>query len=94
MTHSTRETQDSQWLPRIDSALCTGCGDCVTLCPVDALGMVGGKAVLAVPDACTYCTACEDACPVEAIALPFLICLADDLRPGSVSGTNPEERAQ
>jgi NAD-dependent dihydropyrimidine dehydrogenase PreA subunit len=65
---------DTTWLPTIDRETCTGCGDCITACPVDALGKVAGKADLIKPEACTYCTVCEDICPVNAIGLPFLIC--------------------
>ncbi len=62
------------WLPQIDVLACTGCGDCIAICPVGALGVEFGKAALVKPEACTYCTICEDICPVDAIALPFLIC--------------------
>jgi ferredoxin-type protein NapF len=31
-------------LPRIDAALCTGCGDCFTVCPVGALVLVSTAA--------------------------------------------------
>ncbi len=65
---------DTTWLPTINREVCTGCGDCITACPVDALGQVDGKADLIRPEKCTYCAACEDLCPVDAIALPFLIC--------------------
>jgi formate hydrogenlyase subunit 6/NADH:ubiquinone oxidoreductase subunit I len=63
-----------QWLPRIDQARCTGCGDCIALCPTGALGRLEGKASLINAEACTYCTACEDICPAGAIELPFLVC--------------------
>lgn len=65
---------DKSWLPTIDRESCTGCGDCLAACPVDALGRVRGKADLIKPETCTYCLVCEDICPVDAIALPFLIC--------------------
>lgn len=62
-----------QWLPHINRDLCTGCGDCIAVCPTDALGWQDGKAVLTRPDMCTYCAICEDVCPAGAIELPFLI---------------------
>jgi ferredoxin len=71
---------NQDWLPQIDTAACTGCGECIARCPVDALAQVRGKAALVRPEACTYCTWCEDVCPVDAIALPFLICSLDTYR--------------
>ncbi len=64
---------DSQWLPRIASTLCTGCGDCIARCPTGALGWQAGKAALVQPQLCAYCATCEDICPVGAIELPYLI---------------------
>jgi ferredoxin len=62
-----------QWMPQIDREKCTGCSDCIDICPTGALGRQGDKAMLVRPDLCTYCTACEDVCPVGAIEIPFLI---------------------
>ena len=28
-------------LPQVDETRCTGCGDCVVVCPADCLGMIG-----------------------------------------------------
>jgi ferredoxin len=67
----------TDWLPKINRKRCTGCGDCIEICPTKALGQVDGKAQLVDADACTYCTVCEDVCPVNAIALPFLICFEE-----------------
>jgi ferredoxin len=61
------------WLPHIDQQTCTGCGDCVTVCPTQALALAGSKAVVAQPQACSYCAVCEAVCPVAAIALPYQI---------------------
>jgi NAD-dependent dihydropyrimidine dehydrogenase PreA subunit len=69
-----------EWLPEIDSARCTGCGDCLLVCPTRALALVGGTAVVAAPDACDYSAACEAICPVDAIALPYQVVL-DSERP-------------
>ncbi len=62
------------WMPQLDQARCTGCGDCVAVCPTGALAIAAGKAILARPEICQYCLSCEDICPMDAIALPFLIC--------------------
>ena len=69
----------NDWLPQINQNRCTGCGDCIAVCPTGALELVDGKASVAHPDACTYCAMCEDICPAYAIGLPLLICFA----PGS-----------
>ena len=75
------------WIPQIDNAVCTGCGDCVVACPTDALALIDSTvsiefaevAVLTNPVACNYCADCETICPVAAIALPYQIVLETDL---------------
>ncbi|MFZ1398794.1 MAG: 4Fe-4S binding protein [Candidatus Promineifilaceae bacterium] len=66
----------TEWLPKIDSLHCTGCGSCVAACPEKALALLGQKASLVNVAACTYCRTCEAICPTAAIDLPFLICFA------------------
>jgi MinD superfamily P-loop ATPase len=63
------------WLPIIEEALCTGCGDCIVTCPTNALALVQEVALITEPAACNYCADCETICPVEAIALPYQIVL-------------------
>jgi len=46
--------------------LCTGCSDCVPICPVNAITMEGKKANIN-PFICIGCGACIPICPVEAI---------------------------
>jgi len=46
--------------------LCNGCGDCVAVCPVNAITMYEGKAEIA-PFQCVGCGACVPVCPREAI---------------------------
>jgi len=70
---------DEIWLPQVDKALCTGCGDCVAVCPTEALGLLDGPAILVDPAACNYCAYCETICPVKAIALPYQIVLESRL---------------
>jgi thioredoxin reductase/Pyruvate/2-oxoacid:ferredoxin oxidoreductase delta subunit len=57
--------------PIINPVLCIGSGSCVQACPEDALGVVGGKAVLKNAAACIGHGACRVACPVHAIELVF-----------------------
>ncbi|WP_298824503.1 NAD(P)-binding domain-containing protein [uncultured Piscinibacter sp.] len=57
--------------PVIDTARCIGSGSCVRACPEEALGIVGGKAVLKNGSACIGHGACLTACPVEGITLVF-----------------------
>jgi ferredoxin len=53
---------------RIDRRLCTGCGDCVNVCAVEALSVVDGTLVMQ-PDECIECAACIDECPFGALSL-------------------------
>ncbi len=56
-------------LPLLDETRCTGCGDCVTLCPVDCLEMAGPLPWLPRPAACVSCGLCVLVCPESAIDL-------------------------
>jgi MinD superfamily P-loop ATPase len=51
----------------VDQDRCVGCGECVSVCPVDAISMVGGKA--RVDEDCTGCGACIRVCPEGAMQL-------------------------
>jgi thioredoxin reductase/ferredoxin len=57
--------------PVVDPRRCIGSGGCVKACPEEALGIVGGKAVLVNGASCIGHGACAAACPVEAIRLVF-----------------------
>ncbi len=71
-------------LPKIDHALCTGCGVCVNDCPQFILALENasqevhircnnldrGKAAMDVcPQACISCSLCVKACPEQAISM-------------------------
>jgi MinD superfamily P-loop ATPase len=56
-------------LPLLDEARCTGCGDCVSLCPADCLEMLAAIPWLPRPADCICCTLCELICPVDAIRM-------------------------
>ncbi|MDD4353795.1 MAG: 4Fe-4S binding protein [Candidatus Nanoarchaeia archaeon] len=51
---------------KIDINKCNGCQSCIDVCPVDAIKIEDGKAV--VNDDCMECGACISQCPTEAIS--------------------------
>lgn len=53
--------------PKIDTELCTGCGSCIDVCPLEAISLIDGKAFIK-EDICTNCRMCKNECPVEAIS--------------------------
>ena len=53
---------------KIDAEKCAGCESCVGACPVEAIKMVDGKAVID-EGACVECGACVGECPCEAISI-------------------------
>ncbi len=53
---------------KIDLEKCTGCAECIEVCPFEALVLVDGKPQ--VNEACTLCGACAEVCDVGAISLP------------------------
>jgi len=62
----------------VDIEKCTGCGECVDVCPVEAMKLacpVGAEdepreVVVIDEDTCTECGVCVDACPNDAICIP------------------------
>jgi NAD-dependent dihydropyrimidine dehydrogenase PreA subunit len=52
---------------KIDSMKCNGCGRCEVACPMDAIKVKNGKAVVS-EDSCAECGACVSACPQGAIS--------------------------
>lgn len=54
--------------PRVDEALCTGCGACIDQCPVTALSMDVDYPA-ADPEICIRCFCCQEICPEKAMAL-------------------------
>ena len=51
----------------IDKELCTGCGQCVSVCPADAIMVQDVKASID-QSRCRQCGVCADQCPVQAIS--------------------------
>ena len=53
---------------KVNTDACSGCETCVGSCPVSAISMADGKAVVNEAD-CIECGACVGECPCEAIYL-------------------------
>ena len=56
-------------LPVVNSATCTGCGECVHICPTKCLALAHRIAWMPRPADCVSCAACVWVCPVDAIAM-------------------------
>ena len=54
-------------IAKVYSEKCDGCGECADICPMEAIKIDNGKAV--VSEECTECGACVDECPKEALSL-------------------------
>ena len=52
---------------KVDASVCGGCETCVGACPVSAITMENGIAVIS--DECIECGACVGECPCNAISL-------------------------
>ena len=52
----------------VDAESCTGCGECVEACPLDAVEIENDIAVVN-QEECGDCGSCTDVCPTEAITI-------------------------
>ena len=67
----------TNFLPEVDAAACTGCGRCVSVCPVEAMSLVSAndphrpnrKRAELNADICLGCGVCTRVCPEDAIQL-------------------------
>ena len=50
----------------VDEEKCSGCTDCVSLCPAEAISIINGKAAIDQAK-CKECLLCLDECPSDAI---------------------------
>ena len=62
------ELFSSGYRSAIDGELCTGCGECIEICPMDAIKDEDSVFVVMV-ERCIGCGLCVDRCPVEAISM-------------------------
>lgn len=56
-------------LPLLDETRCSGCTDCVAVCPTTCLAMRGAVPVLVRPGDCVSCGLCVLVCPSAALSL-------------------------
>lgn len=70
----------------VDEDKCTGCGDCLEVCPQDgAIALQEAKAVIS-QDRCTSCAACLTACSEGAIyEMEAAVMVADQAQPSQMS---------
>ena len=55
--------------PVVDEDKCTGCGNCVEICPSEVYQMEEDKSNPVHPEECIECWACVNQCPAESIQL-------------------------
>jgi NAD-dependent dihydropyrimidine dehydrogenase PreA subunit len=53
----------------VDKEKCTGCEDCISICPVDVFEMEDEKSVPVNEEECIGCESCVEACEQEAITI-------------------------
>jgi len=51
----------------IDKDKCTGCGECVDICPADVLEIVDEKCEPTKIEECLGCESCVETCPESAV---------------------------
>ena len=56
-------------LPTVDERACTGCGDCVAVCPTACLEWAGPLPWLPRPADCVSCGLCVVICPTAAVTI-------------------------
>ncbi len=62
---------------KLDSQKCTGCGECVEVCPHKVLSLGDKKVEIVDKDACMECGACALNCPFKALSVtPGVGCAA------------------
>ena len=65
--------------PIVHPELCSGCGNCVYICPQGAFSLEDGNVVVTGDlEACDYCGDCEAVCESGAINCPYEIVIEAD----------------
>jgi NAD-dependent dihydropyrimidine dehydrogenase PreA subunit len=54
---------------KVDTEKCTGCGECVDICPEDVYELQDEKSVPVDAEECSGCESCIEVCEQEAITV-------------------------
>jgi len=73
----------------LESTLCTGCKECIEVCPHAVFAMADGKAVIADRESCMECGACKINCAAGAISVTAGVGCAAAVLIGMLQGTEP-----
>ncbi len=57
------------WQVTVDKDLCTGCGECVELCPVEVFELIDDKSESVHADEFMGCESCMEVCEAGAITV-------------------------
>ena len=63
-------SQHSNISPRVARRLCKGCGDCINICPQQAISLIDGKSKID-KEKCIGCAECINICTQEAIKIQW-----------------------
>ncbi len=74
---------------KYNSEKCTGCGQCVEVCPHAVFAMKGKRAQMRDYNACMECGACKKNCPASAIEVREGVGCAYAIVLGKLRGTEP-----
>ena len=53
----------------VDKDKCTGCEECINICPQEVFDLVDGKSEPTRADECVDCQSCVEACPEGAVTV-------------------------
>jgi NAD-dependent dihydropyrimidine dehydrogenase PreA subunit len=73
----------------LDAALCTGCRECIEVCPHAVFGFADGKASIRDRGACMECGACARNCAAGALTVTAGVGCAAAVINGLLRGTEP-----
>ena len=73
-----------------DASKCTGCGQCMDVCPHNVFRVENGKAVIRNKDACMECGACKKNCPAGILDVKEGVGCAAALIYGMLNKTAPQ----